>query len=197
MKWRRGFCSRRVLCACGAWPLFLLQSWPAQIRRIDVVTKVHLIKCLRCFGNRPFPSSPGPKFQNEGRCSAFDMEMIFHSHANKTHFQKKGCAPNLILKVRVFGTPKWPIWADVCKPLCQGQHLFLDQVQVVVVRPELVRAYIDLYRSKSPLWPLIGVADFLFSLFAATWLAQSRFQTVHLRYGREAFSQRELKPFFV
>ena len=33
---------------------------------------------------RPFPSSPGPPFQNEGRCSAFDMEIIFHSQANKT-----------------------------------------------------------------------------------------------------------------
>ena len=31
------------------------------------------------------------------------MEIIFHSHANKTHFHKKGCATSLILKVRVFG----------------------------------------------------------------------------------------------
>ena len=38
------------------------------------------------------------------------MEIIFHSHANKTHFHKKGCAPSLILKVRVFGTRKWPIY---------------------------------------------------------------------------------------
>ena len=37
------------------------------------------------------------------------MEMIFHSHANKTHFHKRGCAFSLILKVRVFGTRKWPI----------------------------------------------------------------------------------------
>ena len=37
------------------------------------------------------------------------MEIIFHSHANKTHFHKRGCAPSLILKVRVFGTRKWPI----------------------------------------------------------------------------------------
>ena len=59
--------------------------------------------------NRPFSSSSGPLFQNEGRCSAFDMEIIFHSHANKTHFHKKGCAPSLILKVRGFGTRKWPI----------------------------------------------------------------------------------------
>ena len=45
--------------------------------------------------SRPFPSSPGPMFQNEGRCSAFDMEIIFHSHANKTHSHKKGCVPSV------------------------------------------------------------------------------------------------------
>ena len=37
------------------------------------------------------------------------MQMIFHSHANKTHFHKKDCALGLILKVRDFGTRKWPI----------------------------------------------------------------------------------------
>ena len=37
------------------------------------------------------------------------MEMIFYSHDNKTHFHKKGCAPSLILEVRVFGTRKLPI----------------------------------------------------------------------------------------
>ena len=47
--------------------------------------------------------------QNEVKCSAFDMKMSFHSHANKTHFHKKGCALGLILKVRVLGTQKWPI----------------------------------------------------------------------------------------
>ena len=61
------------------------------------------------YSNRPFPSSPGPLFQNEVKCSAFDMEITFHSHANKTHFHKKGCIPSLILKVRIFGTRKWPI----------------------------------------------------------------------------------------
>ena len=45
--------------------------------------------------NRPFLSSPGPLYQNEVKCSAFDMEMIFHSHANKTHFHKKGCGLGL------------------------------------------------------------------------------------------------------
>jgi len=48
--------------------------------------------------NMSFPSSPGPLYENEVKCS----EMIFHSHANKTHFHKKGCALSLILKVRVF-----------------------------------------------------------------------------------------------
>ena len=63
--------------------------------------------------NRPFPSSPGPLYQNEVKCSAFDMKMIFHSHANKTHFHKKGSAPGLILKVRAFGTRKWPLELDI------------------------------------------------------------------------------------
>ena len=52
---------------------------------------------------------PRASVLNEVKCSAFDMELIFHSRANKTHFHKKGCALGLILKVRVFGTRKWPI----------------------------------------------------------------------------------------
>ena len=55
------------------------------------------------------PSSQGPLYQNEVKCSAIDMEMTFHSHANKTHFHKKGSAVGLILKVRVFGTREWLI----------------------------------------------------------------------------------------
>ena len=74
------------------------------------------VKCQGWEG-RPFPSSPGSLFQNEVKYSAFDiplwllfdMEMIFHSHANKTHFPKRGCALSLNLKVRAFGTRKWPI----------------------------------------------------------------------------------------
>ena len=74
----------------------------AVLKRVIAVEFVYSI-------NGPFPSSPWPLYQNEVKCSAFDMEMIFHSHANKTHFHKKGCALGLILKVRVFGTRKWPI----------------------------------------------------------------------------------------
>ena len=39
--------------------------------------------------NWPFPSFPGPLYQNEVKCSTFDMEMIFQFHANITHFHKK------------------------------------------------------------------------------------------------------------
>ena len=77
--------------------------------------------------NRPFPSFPRPLYQKYVKCSAFDMEMIFYSHANKTHFHKKGSALGLILKVKGFwnsevaystwhlnspvqrATSKWPI----------------------------------------------------------------------------------------
>ena len=66
--------------------------------------------------NRPFSSSPRPLYQNEVRCSTFDMEMTFHSHANKTHFHKNGWAPNLVLIQRPGGTRKWPIQALRVQP---------------------------------------------------------------------------------
>ena len=55
------------------------------------------------------------------------MQIIFHSHVNKTHFHKKGCAPSLILKVKVFGTRKWPINFSFI------DSIFLFLVVVVVV----------------------------------------------------------------
>ena len=36
-------------------------------------------QCVRDENNRPFLSSPWPLFQNEVKCSAFDVEMIFIS----------------------------------------------------------------------------------------------------------------------
>ena len=53
------------------------------------------------------------------------MEMIFYSHPNKTHFHKKGCKLGLILKVRVFGTRRWPIERIVkrSKHFPFGDHL--------------------------------------------------------------------------
>ena len=59
--------------------------------------------------NRPFPSSKKSHLQGEAKCEAIDMKMIFNYDANKTHFHNKGFALSLVLKVRVFGTRKWPI----------------------------------------------------------------------------------------
>ena len=55
------------------------------------------------------------------------MEIIFHSHGNKTHFHKKGCAPSLILKVRVFRTLKWPnfFWLKSSPPAQKKMHYLL------------------------------------------------------------------------
>ena len=47
-------------------------------------------------------------YQNEVKCSAVDMEIIFSFSCKQTHFHNKGCARGLILKVRIFGTRKWP-----------------------------------------------------------------------------------------
>ena len=46
--------------------------------------------------SRPFSSCPRPQFQNEGKCKAIDIKMIFYSHANEFHFHKKGFAPGLV-----------------------------------------------------------------------------------------------------
>ena len=62
----------------------------------------------REFKDWPFPSCLQALFQNEAKCEGFDMKIIFISHANKTHFK---VALGLVLKVRVFGTRKWPVLA--------------------------------------------------------------------------------------
>ena len=85
--------------------------------------------------DRPFPSSLGLLYQNEVRCSAFDMEMIIHAHANKTHFHKKDFALGLILKVRVLGTRKWPIcfhyWYQYLVPSFLGSN-YPPRVAIVI-----------------------------------------------------------------
>ena len=66
--------------------------------------------------------------------------MIFHSRANKTHFHQKGCALGLILKVRLFGTQKWPT-ALLAKSVCKtvpNRHKHKQKVCVVkAVKPLL------------------------------------------------------------
>ena len=49
----------------------------------------------------------------------------FFSHANKTHFHNKGFALGLILKVRVFGTRKWPI---NIRAFCIGNSIIFGDI---------------------------------------------------------------------
>ena len=62
-------------------------------------------------GNRPFPSSLVPLFQNESKCETFHMKMssacsfIF---MQISHFHKNGFALRLALKQRHKGTQTWP-----------------------------------------------------------------------------------------
>ena len=52
----------------------------------------------------------------------------FHpdSDANKTHFHKKSCAFGLILKVKVFGTWKWPVDQGMVRWTAHFVFLFLQ-----------------------------------------------------------------------
>ena len=50
-------------------------------------------------------------------------------YANNTHFHKKSCALGLILKVRVFGTRKWPITAFFVRV---GAHANVRQVESLI-----------------------------------------------------------------
>ena len=59
--------------------------------------------------NMPFPSSKKFQFQNEAKCEIFVVEMSFNYDANKAYFHNKGFALSLVLKVKLFGTRKWPI----------------------------------------------------------------------------------------
>ena len=59
---------------------------------------------------RPFSSCLEPLSQSEAKCESIDKEMILYSHATATHFHKKGFALSLVLKTRVFGTRKRPIF---------------------------------------------------------------------------------------
>ena len=64
---------------------------------------------VQCPFNRPFPSSEKSHFQNEAKCEIFVVKMSFYLHHNENNFHINGFALSLALKVRCFGTRKWPI----------------------------------------------------------------------------------------
>ena len=63
----------------------------------------------KALSNMLFPSSKKSHFQNEAKCKTFVVKMSFISMTIKNHFHINGFALNLALKVRLFGTRKWPI----------------------------------------------------------------------------------------
>ena len=64
---------------------------------------------MKNYCNRPFPSSKNSHFQNEAKCETFVVKMSFICIIIKNHFHINGFALSLALKVRFFGTRKWPI----------------------------------------------------------------------------------------
>ena len=63
--------------------------------------------------NRPFLSSKNSHFQNEAKCETFVVKMSFICIIIKNHFHINGFALSLALKVRFFGTRKWPIAQEI------------------------------------------------------------------------------------
>ena len=61
---------------------------------------------------KPFPSSKS-HFQNEVKCETFVVKMSFIYITIKNHFHINGFALSLALKVRFFGTRKWPVALEV------------------------------------------------------------------------------------
>ena len=70
---------------------------------------VVVLGIVQCPFNRPFPSSKKSHFQNEAKCETFVVKMSFICITTKNHFHINGFALSLALKVRFFGTQKWPI----------------------------------------------------------------------------------------
>ena len=90
-------------CSSSALVHFILQKYGYILAKYLLPPPCSMLGYERTItrtNNWPFPR---PLYQNEVKCSAFDMEMIFHSHANKSHFHKKSCVLGFILRVRVFG----------------------------------------------------------------------------------------------
>ena len=136
----------RLIISCTrswnfAWHLWRWTTDSKNIVKLLVTSQTIQILCcendyfakrkFKLFNNKPFPNSLGPLFQNKVKCSTFYMEMIFHSHANKSHFHKRGCALGLILKVRVFGTRKWPICLTQCTLFFQKDCFSVDDLFAV------------------------------------------------------------------
>ena len=127
-------------------PRFLPASWPVYRSSEQVTSKFfpshppwrrltsHTLIIRHAY--RPFPS-PKSHFQNEVKCETFVVKMSFIYITIKNHFHINGFALSLALKVRFFGTRKWPVALEVavsshnspCRdnvPRCSGNIILLN-----------------------------------------------------------------------
>ena len=97
--------------------------WKQSVRFEDIRTVFDLFQSGYFFftfdRNRPFPSSKKTHFQNEVKCETFVVKMSFICIIVKNHFHINGFALSLALKVRFFGTRKWPILVTITSEFSQ------------------------------------------------------------------------------
>ena len=110
--------------------------------------------------------------------------MTFHSHANKTHFHKKACALGLILKVRVFGTRKWPI---AFLPISLMSPSSLLKLPIIPI-PTVIRSPANMFFLH--FWPL----QFYIWLSAATTVSAFGFKSKEFAWFSPRFSLKVLLP---
>ena len=82
-------------------------SWQISFKYI-LIDNLFVMQCC-VFKNKPFPCSKKSHFQNEAKCETFVVKMSFICIIIKNHFHINSFALSLALKVRFFGTRKWPI----------------------------------------------------------------------------------------
>ena len=110
--------------------------------------------------------------------------MIFHSHVNQTHFHKKACALGLILKVRLFGTRKWPI---TCLPFSLTSPSSLLKLPIIRL-PTVICSPANMFFLH--LWPL----QFYIWLNAVTTVSAFGFKFKKFAWLLPRFNMKVLLP---
>ena len=79
------------------------QKQKCQCQSLRIYSRFRELRCAKsAILYRPFPSSPGPLYQNEVKCSAFDMEKCFILMQIKLIFTRK--------VVHLASFWKWGFW---------------------------------------------------------------------------------------
>ena len=84
-----------------------------------------LKECKAYFAIGHFRVPKNLHFQNEAKCETFVVKMSFICIIIENHFPINGFALSLVLKVRFFGTRKWPIEVAFFKEIRHYFSIFL------------------------------------------------------------------------